>query len=162
MSNKKVLAAFNKQMNEELNAAYIYLAMSGWFKANNFDGMAKWMFHQYEEEMEHAGKFADFIIDRGGAPELDALPKPKSSYKNPLEAYKTAYEHECKVSGLIHKLVELSRSEKDYPSENFLQWFVEEQVEEEASTQEVVDKLTMIGDSTAALFMYDRVLGERG
>ncbi len=162
MANKKVLAAFNKQMNEELNSAYIYLAMSGWFKASNFDGMASWMHHQYEEEMAHAAKFAEFIIDRGGAPEFDAMPKPPTGYKNPLDAYKAAYKHECHISSCIHKLVDLARAEKDHPAENFLQWFVEEQVEEEASTQEVVDKLTMIGDSPAALFMYDRVLGERG
>lgn len=162
MFSKKMLSAFNKQMNEELNSAYIYLAMSGWFKASNFDGMSKWMYHQYEEEMAHAAKFAGYVIDRGGAPEFDAIPKPASSYKSPLDAYKTAYKHECHISSCIHKLFELARAENDIPSENFLQWFIEEQVEEEASTQEVVDKLTMIGDSPGALFLYDRVLGERG
>jgi ferritin len=159
--NKKMLNALNKQVNEELASAYIYLSMSAYFKAEGWNGMASWMHKQFQEELGHAGKFSSYIVDRGGRVELDAIAKPDHTWESPLAVYKAAYKHECHISKCIHDLVKLARAEDDIATENMLAWFVEEQVEEEATAMEVVDTLNKVGDKPGALFMYDQVLGKR-
>lgn len=161
MLNKKIEAALNDQINAELYSAYIYYAMSAYFETKGLGGFAGWMRAQAMEEVVHAQKFFTYINERGGAVKLGAIDAPPAEWDSPLAAFKAAYDHEVHVSGLIHKLVDLAASENDHPTSNFLQWFVAEQVEEEASADEIVGKLELIGDGTGGLFMLDRELGQR-
>ncbi|WP_456367616.1 ferritin [Thermococcus sp.] len=161
MLSEKMLKALNEQLNKELFSAYFYLAVASYFKAQNLDGFASWMEAQAEEELGHAMKFYDYIFDRGGKVELERLEKPKGEFESPLKAFEAVYLHEVGVTQSIFKLVKLAREENDYATEQFLQWFVEEQVEEEATTKAIVDKLKLIGDHPQGIFMLDRELGAR-
>jgi len=161
MIKEKVLGEFNNQINEELYSAYLYLSMGAWFEAKNLSGFAGWMKAQAAEEVKHAMKFFGHIVERGGKVELGAIKEPKKEWKNALDAFEEAYKHEQHVTGRIHMLVDLAQSENDKASESFLGWFVDEQVEEEASTDKVVQQLTMIKDHPGALFMLNKVMGER-
>jgi ferritin len=161
MMNKKIEDAFSKHLNAELYSAYLYLSMSAWLESTNMKGMANWMRVQAQEEMVHVMKFYAFILDRGGKVKLTAIEGPKGEWKSTLEVFEDAYKHECKVSALIADLVTLAEQEHDRPADTFLQWFVNEQVEEEKSALEVADKLKLVGDNGAALFMIDNELGAR-
>lgn len=161
MMNQRIQNAFNEQLNAELFSSYLYLSMSASFESWNLGGMASWMRIQAQEELLHAMKFFDFINERGGRVLLDKIKEPKTEWRSPLDAFEDAYEHECKVTGMIHGLVDLSLDEKDHAANTFLQWFVTEQVEEEASTQEIRDKLKLANDNPVALFMIDQELGQR-
>jgi len=161
MLSEKMLKALNEQLNKELFSAYFYLGIAAYFKERNLDGFASWMEAQAEEELGHALRFYDYIFDRGGKVELERIEKPKQNFESPLKAFEAVYLHEVGVTQSIFKLVKLAREENDYATEQFLQWFVEEQVEEEASTKAIVDKLKIIGDSPQGLFMLDRELGAR-
>ena len=161
MLNDKIQKAFNGQLNAELFSSYLYLSMSAYFESQNFKGMARWMRLQAEEEDLHAMKFFDFINERGGKVILSQIEAPKTEWSSPLEAFEDACRHESKITGLIHDLADLSAGEKDHAANVFLQWFVTEQVEEEATVQEIRDKLKLIGDSPVALFMIDEELGRR-
>jgi ferritin len=161
MINAKMEAALNDQIAEELSSAYIYQAMSADFKAANRNGMAAWMQAQAGEEMHHAMKIYGYILERGGKVELKAIPAPQQSWSTPLAAFETAYKHEQHITACIHKLVKLARELDDTASELFLGWYVSEQVEEEASTDEVVQKMKLIGESSQALYMLDKELGAR-
>ena len=160
--NGKIEKALNQQINAELYSAYLYLSMSTYFESLNFSGFANWMRVQAQEETGHAMKLYTYIFERDGQVTLTAIDAPPTNWKSPLEAFENAYKHEVKVSGLIHDLVQLARAENDIPTENFLQWFVEEQVEEEASTLDVVQKLKMTKESANGMFMLDSNLGQRG
>jgi len=163
MIGKKVESAFNGQVNAELYSSYLYLSMAAYFASNNLVGFAHWMRVQAEEETKHAMRFYDHIIERGGRVELKEIDGPKASWKSPLEAFEDAYKHELKVTGMINGLVDLSYSENDHASRSFLKWFIDEQVEEEASTNEIAAKLRLVGDKMAgALLMMDHHLGKRG
>lgn len=159
--NKKMLAAMNDQIQAELYSAYLYLSMSAYYESLNLPGFANWMRLQTEEENMHAMKFLDYIIARGGRVELKAIEAPPIDFEDPLTAFKMTYEHEVMVTARIHKLYALAVAENDFPSQSLLTWFVDEQVEEEKSTLEVVDQLEMIGDHKMGLFMVDRELGQR-
>ena len=161
MLGKKIEAAFNEQINWELYSGYLYLAMSAYFQSINLTGAASWMYAQALEEGTHAMKFFNFINERGGTVELATIRTPQKEWESPLAAFEDAYEHECVVSGRINDLVNLSLKEKDHASNNFLQWFVSEQVEEEASVDGVVQQLKLMGDAQGGLFMLDRELGRR-
>ncbi len=161
MLNPKIEEAFNQQINAELHSAYLYLSMSAWFESANFAGMANWMRVQAQEELTHAMKFFDFIQERDGKVTLTQVDAPKTTWGSPLDAFQDAYQHECKISGLINGLVDLSLRESDHAANAFLQWFVTEQVEEEAAALTIVDKLKLVGDSNVALFMLDGELGQR-
>jgi ferritin len=161
MLNTKIQDAFNKQLNAELFSGYLYLSMAAYFESHSLKGMAHWMRLQAAEELQHALKFFDFINDRGGRALLASVEGPQAEWSSPRAAFEEAYEHERKVTGLIHNLVQLSTRENDHASSVFLQWFVSEQVEEEASAQEIAEKLKLIGDNPVALFMIDRELGQR-
>lgn len=161
MMNKKIEAAFNDQIHAELASDYIYLAMAAQLESETLKGMAHWMKVQADEEFEHAQKFVDFIHERGGKVKYKALEAPKDKWASPLAVFKEAYEHEQYISKRIYDLMDLAIAEKDYPAQEFLRWFVKEQVEEEAHADEVVQKLQMVGDSKNGLLMLDRELGAR-
>jgi ferritin len=158
---KKLLKAFNDQINAELYSSYLYLSMESYFHSVSLDGFATWMRGQAQEEMMHAMKFYDFVVERGGRITLDAIEKPESDWKSPLDAFEAVLKHGHNVTSLINDLVNLAISEKDHASNIFLQWFVTEQVEEEASVGAVVDKLKLIKDTPSGLFMVDSELGKR-
>ena len=160
--NKKMLAEMNTQIQRELESAYIYLSMAAYFDASNLPGFAHWMKVQFQEEQAHAMKFFDFIIDRGGKVALQAIGQPPVEFKSPLEVFEKALAHEEKISGHINDLYALSMQEKDFASQPLLQWFIEEQVEEEQSAGEIVETLKMAGEIGSALLILDQQLGERG
>jgi ferritin len=161
MLTKKMNEALNHQLNMEASSAYIYLSMAGYFAAANLTGLAAWMKTQAGEEVKHAMKFFEFINDRGGRVALTSVEGPQTEWESPLAAFDAAYKHEQKVTAAINKLVDLARSENDHASEVFLAWFVNEQVEEEASTLAVVEKFKLAGDSAGTLLMLDHQLGKR-
>lgn len=161
MISKKVEKAFNQQINEEMYSAYLYLAMSAYFTDLNLDGFANWMRIQAQEEMTHAMKFFDHIHDRDGEVTLKPIKGAEKTWKTPLEAFEAALEHEKYISGCINDLVTLAIKENDHASNNFLQWFVAEQVEEEATANGIVQQLKLIGKNAAATFHLDLELGKR-
>ncbi len=161
MLSEKMQAALNKQINAEMYSAYLYLAMSAYFEAEDLPGMAQWMRLQYEEEVAHALKFYDYIHERRGRVLLGPIEAVQTEWDSPLAVFEAAFAHEQHVTALIHALVDLARQERDYATESFLQWFVDEQVEEEASADAVVQQLRRVGDSASLLFLLDRELGQR-
>lgn len=161
MFDKKLENAFNEQINAELQSAYLYLAMASWFDSQSFPGMGSWMRNQAQEELMHALKFFDFIQERGGRVILTAMETPQADWTTPLKAFQDTLDHERIVTGLIHDLVDLAIAEKDHASNAFLQWFVTEQVEEESTAEQIVDRLTIVGDSPVGLMMFDDKLGRR-
>ena len=162
MLSDKMEKAFNDQINAELNSYYIYLSMSAWFTSQNLDGFAGWMRVQAQEEMMHAMKFFDHLLERGNTIKLQALDGPQVEWKSPLDVFEAAYKHEQYITGRINDLVKMAVEENDYASNIFLQWFVSEQVEEEASALAVVEKLKMVGSQPGGLYMLDREMAERG
>jgi len=161
MISEKIVKAFNEQIKHELESSYLYLSMAAYFHAEGYDGMAQWMKAQAQEEEMHAMKFFDHLRGRDGRVELYALAQPQKEWASPLEAFKAAYEHEKFITSKIDELVKLAQEEEDYPASIMLQWFVEEQVEEETSTSEIVKMLERIGDAGHAVVMLDRELGNR-
>ena len=161
MISKKIEEAFNSQLNAETFSAYLYWSMSAALEGMNLPGFANWMRAQAQEEMLHASKFYSHLIERGGTVTLTAIEAPKTKFKEALEIFEDAYKHEQKVTSLINGLVDLAIEEKDHASNMFLQWFVTEQVEEEASADEVVQKLKLAGGAQGAMFMLDKEMGAR-
>jgi ferritin len=161
MLHEKIQAALNKQLNAELYSSYLYLSMSAYFQSINLPGFATWMRVQAQEELVHAMKFYDFVNERGGRVALQPVEGPPTEWSSPLDAFENAYKHEQKVTGLINDLVNLALGERDHATNIFLQWFVTEQVEEEASADEVVQRLRLMGDDGGGLFMLDREMGQR-
>lgn len=157
----KMVKALNEQINKEIFSAYLYFSMAAYFDSLNLDGFAKWMKVQSKEELSHAQKIYDYIYDKDGTVELDKIDKPTKSWDSPLSAFKEAYNHELTVTRSIDDLVDLAKEIHDHATENFLQWFVAEQIEEEANTKKIVDTLEMIGDNKTALFMFNGQLGSR-
>ena len=157
----KLTEAINDQINYELYSGYIYLAMASWFEERNLDGMAHWMKVQAKEEYEHAMRFWDHIVDRGGRVLLTTIEEPKKDWKSPLEAWEDVYQHEMKVTKRIFKIGEIADKEGDRSAIPLLQWFYNEQIEEEEQTMKVRDLLKLIGDKTNALFMLDTKLEQR-
>ena len=151
----------NEQINAELFSAYLYQAMGAYFEATDLNGFANWMDVQAQEEMTHARKIYDFVNERGGRVKLDSLDAPKNDWDSPLDAFEDAYEHEQKITGMINDLVDLAVAENDHATNSFLQWFVDEQVEEEDSVDEIVQKLKMVGESGGGLFMVNNELNQR-
>ena len=161
MLPEKMLSAFNKQINAEMYSAYLYLSMEAYFQSINLTGFASWMRVQTQEEMMHAMKIYDFVFERGGKVTLEAIAKPVSSWTSPLAAFEEVLKHEQHVTSLINKLVDLAIKEKDHASNIFLQWFVTEQVEEEASADAVIQRLKLVENYSSGLFMIDTELGQR-
>jgi ferritin len=161
MLSDKLREALNDQINAELHSAYIYLSMAAYFDATNLGGFSQWMKAQTQEELTHAMKIYTFVNERGATAVMKAIEGPPTEWESPLAAFKAAYKHEVYISGRINSLVDLAMAESDHATTAFLQWFVNEQVEEEASADEVVQKLTMIGDNPQGLYMLDSELGTR-
>jgi len=157
----KINDIINKQVNHEFYAAYLYLSMSADFENKGFSGFAHWMKLQSQEEVEHAMKLFDYLNERGGKVTLTSIETPKAKWTTVLEAFDDALKHEMKVTQLIHNMVDLAQQEKDHATVSFLQWFVDEQVEEESSANEIVDKLKLIGENKPALYMLNKELGSR-
>jgi len=161
MVNREIEGALNQQLNAELYSSYLYLSMSAYFQTINLLGFANWMRIQAQEELVHAMKFYDFINERNGRVILQQVEAPPTEWSSPLDVFEGAYKHEQKVTGLINDLVNLAVGERDNATNIFLQWFVTEQVEEEASADEVVQKLKLVGDDSSGLFMLDGEMGQR-
>jgi ferritin len=161
MLNKKVEEAMNKQINAELWSAYLYLSMSAYFESQNSPGFANWMRVQYQEEVSHAMKFFDYINERGGKVKLMAIAEVQTDWKDAIDIFEETLAHEQKVTGMINNLVDLAITEKDHVSNNMLQWYVDEQVEEEANAENLLQQLKMIKDNQPALLILDRELKQR-
>ena len=161
MIKERIQEAINEQINAEFYSSYLYLAMSMYFEAEDLAGAASWMRTQVLEEMSHADKFMSYVNERGGRVFLEAIEKPAVSWESPLDAFNGALDHERFISASINDLVSLAREEKDFMSDNFFQWFVAEQVEEEASVSEVIRMFKLAGGAGGGLLMIDRELGSR-
>ena len=161
MIDKTVEKALNDQINEELNSYYIYLSMEAYFESVSLDGFATWMELQAQEEMEHAMRIFHYLNERGGRVKLQPIEEPKVNWDSPLEAFEDAYEHEKYISEKIDELVDIAEEKNDKATRNMLEWFVEEQVEEEASTEDIVDKLEMVGESGPGILALNNSLGQR-
>lgn len=159
--SKRMEEALNAQMMAEIYSAHLYLAMAAYFASKDLPGFTSWMKAQAEEELAHAGRFFDFLLDRGARVRVGEVQAPPQEWDSPLSAFEAALSHERSVTQRIHSLVDLAREERDHASDVFLQWFVREQVEEEASVEQVVKRLAMLRDAPHALFMLDQRLGER-
>ena len=161
MLGKKMGKVLNDQVNAELYSSYLYLSMEAYFQSLSLNGFANWMRCQAQEELFHAMKMYDHINERGGRVILAAIEGPQIEWESPLDVFEATLAHEEKVTGLINNLVDLAISEHDHASNSFLQWYVNEQVEEEASADEVIQKLKLMGDVPNGLFMVDRELAAR-
>ena len=161
MISKKIQKALNEQLNAEFYSSYFYLSMSAYFESKDLQGFAQWFRLQADEEYAHAMKIFDYVYQIGGEVKLMKIDGPKTNWDSFLEVFQDTFEHEQKVTKSINDLLELSYAEKDHATVNFLQWFVSEQVEEEATAMQNVKKMEMIGDDKAGLFMIDKELGGR-
>ena len=153
--------ALNDQFSKEFYAFYLYLAMSAWFAERNFEGFAKWMRIQADEERAHAMRIYDFVLDRGGHIKLGPVQEPPTKWKTPFEVFDDAKKHEQLVSGSINELYTRALAEKDYPSQVMLQWFISEQVEEEKTSTAIVERIRLVGDEPSGLLILDNQMGQR-
>ena len=158
---KKMQDALNGQINNEFYSAYMYLAAAGYFEGLNLRGFAQWFKTQAEEEKRHGMKIFDYIYERNGEVNLTLIQAPKAGWKSPLSVVEEAYQHEQKVTKMIHDLLFFARKEQDLATEVFLQWFVKEQIEEEDSTRYILEKLKILDDSRSGLQLLDTELGAR-
>lgn len=161
MIDPKMQDALNEQINAELYSSYLYLAMAAYFEDINLGGFANWMRVQTQEENTHAMKMYDYVVERGGRVLLKAIEEPPAEWDSPLAAFQNAYAHEQHITARINDLVNTARELKDHATDSFLQWFVDEQVEEERSADDIVQKLKLMEGFKGGLFMLDRELGQR-
>ncbi len=161
MISKRMEEEINKQINAEMYSAYLYLSMSAYFESQSLPGFANWMRVQYQEENFHAMKFFDYLHERGGEVKLMPIEGPQTEWKDAIEVFEQVFKHEQHVTSLINNLVNVAIEEKDHASNAMLQWFVEEQVEEEASADQILQDLKIIGAKGHGLLMMDRELRQR-
>ena len=161
MLSQKLLDAINDQINFEIHSALVYKAMQAFFEAEDLPGMANWMDVQFQEEMAHAEKMFHFVCEAGGRVKMLAMDEPKNEYSSPLDAFETALAHEQIVTGRINDLMELAQQEKNHAAQIFLQWFVTEQVEEEASVGYIIAQLKRVEGDGRGLMMIDQELSKR-
>jgi ferritin len=161
MIHEELEAAINDQINQELTASYNYLGMSVRFDSENLDGFASWMLMQHDEEKVHAMKLLQYLQDRGGKVSLNTVPAPISGYTSPLEVFKKALETEVENTRSINKLYETALRLNDHATTSHLQWFLDEQVEEEKSIEDIIALLERVGDDSAGLLYLDDKLGSR-
>jgi len=161
MISKELTKALSEQINAEYYAAYIYLAMSAWADSVSLKGCANWLFAQAQEEMAHGTNMYEYVLDRGAVPSFYPIQAPVAEYTNITEVFKAVLSHEQKVTTSINEIATLAMKENDHACYQFIMWYVNEQVEEEASASEVLDKLEMIGESKAALLVLDNELATR-
>src|SRR5512145_2107680 len=155
MISKTMQAALNAQINLEQASAQLYLAMSAHCEGGSFRGFAHWLKVQAGEETAHALKLVDFLLDRGGALELRPIPAPPTGFNGVIDVFEKTLAHEIEITARIHALFEAARSEKDYASELTLQWYVNEQVEEESQVRQIVDHLHAVGDKGGGIWFLD-------
>jgi ferritin len=161
MIGEKMEAALNLQMNREFFNSRLYLAMAAYFDSLDLEGATQWMELQSEEERGHAMRIYEHLKERGARPVVSELEAPPKEWDSPLAAFEAAYEHECNVSREFDEHMELAEQEKDNATKMFLQWFIEEQVEEEDSVNSIIQKLKHVEGAPGGMFMMDRMLGER-
>jgi ferritin len=161
MIGKKLNDVMNEQIKNELESYYIYLSMAAWLHSKALDGMGHWMRVQAHEEMLHAMKFFNHLIDRGGKVALKDLKQLKTQWESPLEVFRDAFEHEKFISKKIDDLMAVAREEKEFASEPLLAWFTDEQIEEESNASKITDQLEMVGADKSGLLMLDRELAAR-
>ena len=156
-----VVDAINDQIRDELYSGYLYLAMSAHFGAENLEGFARWMRFQAQEELQHAMRLYDYVISIGGRVVLKAIDQPPAEFGAPLSIFRQGLEHEREDLKRMHALFARARTQDDYPAELALQWFIQEQVQEEDNAATAVDQLELAGESKAALLMLDQQFGQR-
>jgi ferritin len=161
MINKKLEKALNEQINKEMYSAYLYMSMSAYSTNIGLNGFANWFMVQYQEEMEHAMRIYNYINNHGGKVIFKAIDEPQTTFKDPLDMFTKTLKHEKFVTKSINELMNLAVSEKDHATQIFLQWFVTEQIEEEANDNEILDKLNLIGNQGNGVYMIDKELGQR-
>lgn len=161
MISKSMQEAINDQINKEMFSSNLYLSMVAYFEEHNLPGFAHWMRLQANEETEHAMKFFDYLVERGGRVKLGAFPAPKADWASSLEAFQQALEHEEMITASINSLYGLALKENDYPSQILLHWFISEQVEEEKNASDIIHQLKMIDAHGTAVLMLDKQLGKR-
>ena len=161
MKSKKLERAFNDQIQRELASAYLYLSMAAYFESQTLPGFANWMRIQFHEEQFHALKFFDFVHDRGGTVQLQPIEGPPVDFNSPVDVFEQTLAHEQKVTAHINDLYTLAIEERDYSSQSLLQWFIDEQVEEEKSATDILEQLKMTEGNAHALLMLDRELRAR-
>lgn len=161
MLDQDMQDAINTQIRNEYYSSYLYLSMSAYCESRNFPGFASWLRKQSEEELVHAMKLFDYMLDRGGRVVLESIDRPPSEFGTLLEVFEELFEHEREVTGMINSLYDLALSQNDHATAVALHWFIEEQVEEEKSAEEVVEKLKLAADNGAALMILDAELGSR-
>ncbi|MCF8713303.1 ferritin [Joostella atrarenae] len=156
MLKKKIEDALNKQIRVEAESSQIYLAMACWAEVKGLEGVAQFMYDQSDEEREHMLKLVKFINERGGHAKISALKEPNVTFESFKEMFEKLFDHEVFVSESINNLVHITLEEKDYATHNFLQWYVAEQIEEEAMARTILDKINLIGDDKGGLYLFDR------
>jgi ferritin len=161
MLTSKMQKALNGHINAEMYSAYLYLSMSAYFQDRNLPGFANWMNIQFQEEWAHAMKFFNYIVERGGRVELEQIEKPKFEWQDAVDVMEETLKHEQLVTSLINNLMHLAHEERDYASVSMLQWFVDEQVEEEANATAILEKLKMIECKGSGMFMLDNEFAAR-
>lgn len=161
MVSKAIEKAINEQIGQEFSSAYVYLSMSAFFEKQSLPGFAQWARLQAQEEVVHGMRLFDYMNDRGGKVQLHAVEEPPADFKSPLEVFEQALKQERHVTKLIHDLYELAVAEKDHATQVALQWFINEQVEEEKTGSEVVERLRMVGDNLTGLLLLDSEMGKR-
>lgn len=159
MLSQDIQTAINSQIKNEYYSSYLYLSMAAYCESINFAGFAAWLRNQSEEELTHALRFFDYMLDRDGRVVLDTIAKPPSEFGSLLEMFQQVLDHEKEVTGMINRLYEIAVAENDHATTVELQWFIKEQVEEEKSASDMVENIKLAGDNSAALLMLDRQLG---
>ncbi len=162
MIDPKIEKLINEQIAKEFHAGSLYLSMSAYFFQRNLDGFGDWFLMQAEEEKEHAMKLFRYLIDRGGKVEIGQIDKPQTDFKSALEACEVTLEHERKVTASINNIVKTAHELNDYATSSFLTWYVDEQVEEEAHSERLVDRVKLVGDNSNGILMLDKEMGNRG
>ena len=161
MLKEKMLNALNDQINAEQYSALLYLSMSAWFEDKGLSGFANWMYVQYQEELTHANKLFKYVTERSGKAVIKAIEQVDTEFDGIIDVVEKTLLHEQKVTGLINNLVDIATEERDHATQSFLQWFVDEQVEEEANVQDILDTLKLINGQGNGIFMLDRELRQR-
>lgn len=156
-----MIEELNHQISKEMYSSNLYLAMAAWFSHTNLNGFAHWMRMQAQEEMAHALKIFDHLLDRGGRPMIESIKEPKHDWKSPLDAFEDAFKHEQYITESISQIADKAMQHKDFATLALMQWFVNEQVEEEAQTSEIVDRLQLAADTPGAIFILDNELKGR-
>ncbi len=159
--NSKLTKLLNEQINNEMSSSYVYLAMAAWFEQTPYSGFAQWMFTQSREETMHALKFYQYLVDRDAKVELQPIAKPKMDFKSPIDVFQHSLKQEQKVTQQINELFEVAEQVKDHASKNLLLWFLNEQMEEEKSVGDMLDRLKLADNDTASLLVLDREAGSR-